>query len=121
VGASRPYLRGQDTLEPAGEDAGATLNLAADGGWDEDELFALVTRGYPYRNLSRETYNSILEMLAEGIASRRGRYGAYIHNDRVNRRLRILPRVSLPWAPGSTGSGPTACGSSGPAGCGDDP
>ena len=57
-------------------------------GWDEDELFALVTRAYPYRNLSRETYNSILEMLSEGIASRRGRYGAYIHHDRVNRKLR---------------------------------
>ncbi len=59
-----------------------------DGGWDEDELFALVTRAYPYRNLSRDTYNSILEMLSEGIASRRGRYGAYIHHDRVNRKLR---------------------------------
>jgi ATP-dependent Lhr-like helicase len=58
------------------------------GGWDEDELFALVTRAYPYRNLSRETYASILEMLSEGIASRRGRYGAYIHHDRVNRKLR---------------------------------
>ncbi len=59
-----------------------------DGGWDEDELFALVKRAYPYRNLSRETYNSILEMLSEGIASRRGRYGAYLHHDRVNRKLR---------------------------------
>src|ERR1700680_3991467 len=27
-------------------------------------------------------------MLSEGIASRRGRYGAYLHRDRVNRRLR---------------------------------
>jgi ATP-dependent Lhr-like helicase len=61
---------------------------ADEGGWDEDELFALVTRAYSYRNLSRETYNSILEMLSEGIASRRGRYGAYIHHDRVNRKLR---------------------------------
>jgi ATP-dependent Lhr-like helicase len=59
-----------------------------DGGWDEDELFALVKRAYPYRNLSRETYESILEMLSEGIASRRGRYGAYIHHDKVNRKLR---------------------------------
>ncbi len=58
------------------------------GGWDEDDLFALVRRAYPYRNLSRETYNSILEMLSEGIASRRGRYGAYLHHDRVNRKLR---------------------------------
>ncbi|MGA8489938.1 MAG: DEAD/DEAH box helicase [Terriglobales bacterium] len=58
------------------------------GGWDEDELFALVRRAYPYRNLSRETYDAVLEMLSEGIASRRGRYGAYIHRDRINRMLR---------------------------------
>ncbi len=59
-----------------------------DGGWNEDELFNLITRAYPYRSLSRVTYNSIVEMLSEGIASRRGRYGAYIHHDKVNRKLR---------------------------------
>jgi ATP-dependent Lhr-like helicase len=59
-----------------------------DQGWDEDEMFALVRRAYPYRNLTRELFDSILEMLSEGIASRRGRYGAYIHHDRVNRKLR---------------------------------
>jgi ATP-dependent Lhr-like helicase len=59
-----------------------------DQGWDEDAMFALVKRAYPYRDLTRETFDSILEMLSEGIASRRGRYGAYIHHDRVNRKLR---------------------------------
>ena len=57
-------------------------------GYDEDELFALLKRAYPYRDLSREEYNSVLEMLSEGIAARRGRYGAYLHRDRVNKRLR---------------------------------
>jgi len=57
-------------------------------GWDEDDLFALVSRAYPYRNLPREIFNAILEMLSEGIAARRGRYGAYLHRDRVNRKLR---------------------------------
>jgi ATP-dependent Lhr-like helicase len=61
---------------------------SADSGWDEDELFQLARRAYPYRNLSRETYNAVLEMLSEGIAARRGRYGAYLHRDRVNHRLR---------------------------------
>jgi ATP-dependent Lhr-like helicase len=60
----------------------------SDQGWDEDAMFALVKRAYPYRNLSRETFDSVIEMLSEGIASRRGRYGAYIHHDRVNRKLR---------------------------------
>jgi ATP-dependent helicase Lhr and Lhr-like helicase len=56
--------------------------------WGEDKLFALVRRAYPYRNLQRETMDSILEMLSEGIAARRGRYGAYLHRDRVNGKLR---------------------------------
>jgi ATP-dependent Lhr-like helicase len=54
----------------------------------EDDMFALVRRAYPYRNLKREVYESILEMLSEGIAARRGRYGAYVHRDRVNGKLR---------------------------------
>jgi ATP-dependent helicase Lhr and Lhr-like helicase len=56
--------------------------------WSEDQMFALVRRAYPYRNLKRETFDSILEMLAEGIAAKRGRYGAYLHRDRVNGKLR---------------------------------
>ncbi len=56
--------------------------------WDEDEMFALLRRAYPYRNLKREIFHSVLEMLAEGIAARRGRYGAYLHRDRVNGKLR---------------------------------
>ena len=56
--------------------------------WGEDEMFALVRRAYPYRNLTRPAFDAILEMLAEGIAAKRGRYGAYIHRDRVNGKLR---------------------------------
>jgi ATP-dependent Lhr-like helicase len=72
------------------DDSPAT-NLATtptSDGWDEDELFALVKRAYPYRNLAREAFDDVLEMLSEGIASQRGRYGAYLHHDRVNRKLR---------------------------------
>ena len=56
--------------------------------WGEEEMFALVRRAYPYRNLTRATFDSILEMLADGIAAKRGRYGAYLHRDRVNGKLR---------------------------------
>src|SRR5277367_4157929 len=77
-------------LRPTGQPGAAvpTESGESSDGWDEDELFQLVKRAFPYRNLSRETYESVLEMLSEGIASRRGRYGAYIHRDRINRRLR---------------------------------
>src|SRR5712691_9972031 len=56
--------------------------------WREEDMFALVRRAYPYRNLKREKFDAILEMLSEGIASKRGRYGAYLHRDRVNGKLR---------------------------------
>ena len=56
--------------------------------WDEDELFALVRRAWPYRNLSRDDYAAVLRMLAEGFSTRRGRRSALIHHDAVNRMLR---------------------------------
>ncbi len=55
--------------------------------WQEDDLFALVRRAYPYRNLARGEFDEIIAMLSEGIAARRGRYGAYLHRDQVNHRL----------------------------------
>ena len=56
--------------------------------WDEDALYELCRRSYPFRELARNDYETVLEMLSEGIAPSRGRQGAYIHRDRVNRRLR---------------------------------
>jgi ATP-dependent Lhr-like helicase len=56
--------------------------------WIEDDLFALVRRAYPYRNLDRSDFNEVITMLSEGINARRGRYGAYLHRDRVNGRVR---------------------------------
>src|SRR5579871_410488 len=56
--------------------------------WGEVDLLHLIRQAYPYRNLRLETYHSILEMLSEGISARRGRYGAYLHRDRVNGKVR---------------------------------
>ncbi|HTZ47427.1 MAG TPA: DEAD/DEAH box helicase [Verrucomicrobiae bacterium] len=55
--------------------------------WKEEELFARVRQAYPYRDLERAAFDSIVEMLFEGIAARRGRYGSYLMRDRVNGRL----------------------------------
>ena len=55
---------------------------------DEDELFDDVRRAYPYRNLQRKEYDQVLEMLSEGISSRRGRYGAYLMRDQVNGKIK---------------------------------
>lgn len=56
--------------------------------WEEDALFRLLTRARPYVALRREEYEEILDLLAEGVVSSRGRYGAYLLRDRVNGHLR---------------------------------
>ncbi|MBV8732013.1 MAG: DEAD/DEAH box helicase, partial [Acidobacteriia bacterium] len=55
--------------------------------WQEDELYELIRRAWPYRALERAAFDSVLEVLCEGIATGRGRAGAYLHRDAVNRRL----------------------------------
>ncbi len=56
--------------------------------WQEDDLYALFRSAYPYRDLPREDFDSIVEMLSEGIATSRGRSGALLHRDRVNGRVK---------------------------------
>ena len=56
--------------------------------WDEDACYALFRGAYPYRGLARETFDEIVDMLARGYTTRRGRRGALVHYDAVNRRLR---------------------------------
>jgi ATP-dependent Lhr-like helicase len=56
----------------------------AAGDWQEEELFQLVRRAYPYRRLSRKDFDDVIGMLSEGIAARRGRYAAYLHRDEVH-------------------------------------
>jgi ATP-dependent Lhr-like helicase len=61
---------------------------AACEAWSEDELFALVRRTHPYRALPRRDFDAVIEMLSEGIDTRRGRRGALLHRDRVNNVIR---------------------------------
>jgi ATP-dependent helicase Lhr and Lhr-like helicase len=61
---------------------------AAAEDWAEDELFELVRRAYPYRNLKRAEFDEVVAMLAQGFATRRGRRAALIHHDAVNHKIR---------------------------------
>jgi ATP-dependent Lhr-like helicase len=54
----------------------------------EDELFALVTRAWPYRDLERATFDAVVSMAADGFSTRRGRRAALLHRDEVNARVR---------------------------------
>ncbi len=56
--------------------------------WTEDALFRMIRRAYPYRNLDREKFDSIIRMLADGFSTKRGRRSAYLHHDAVNHRIR---------------------------------
>jgi ATP-dependent Lhr-like helicase len=55
---------------------------------NEDDLYALVRRAWPYRALPRADFAAVVAMLADGFSTRRGRRGALVHHDAVNRVLR---------------------------------
>ena len=56
--------------------------------WDEDGLFELCRRAYPYRDLPRDKFDQVVESLSQGFAPRQGRNGAHLHRDGINHRLK---------------------------------
>jgi ATP-dependent Lhr-like helicase len=55
--------------------------------WEEDALYNMLRRAYPYRGLTRKAFDDLLTLLAEGIESTRGRYGAYLLRDGIQHHL----------------------------------
>ncbi len=60
---------------------------------DEGELYALCRRAHPYRDLTRAEFDAVVQMLADGFSTRRGRSSAVLHRDTVQGTLR--PRKGL--------------------------
>ncbi|HWU71508.1 MAG TPA: DEAD/DEAH box helicase, partial [Pseudoxanthomonas sp.] len=56
--------------------------------WDEDELFEVVRRAWPYAQLDRKGFDEVVRMLADGFSTRYGQRAAYLHRDAVHRKLR---------------------------------
>lgn len=56
--------------------------------WQEDDLFRLVTSAYPYRQLHRQSFDAILQMLTDGFQGRKVQFGSYLHRDRINSRVK---------------------------------
>src|SRR5207244_3533891 len=56
--------------------------------WPDNDLLELVRTTYPYRNLPRAQFDNVIEMLSEGIATQRGRSGAFLHRDQINGMIR---------------------------------
>ena len=61
---------------------------AATHTWSEADLYALVRRAFPYRELERTEFDRIVHMLAEGISTNRGRGLAYLHHDRIHHTVK---------------------------------
>ncbi|MBS0287469.1 MAG: DEAD/DEAH box helicase [Proteobacteria bacterium] len=56
--------------------------------WTMQDLYQLVKGAYPYKDLTYDNFEKIITILSEGIASVRGRYGAYLYYDKVNQRVK---------------------------------
>ncbi|HEY0673839.1 MAG TPA: DEAD/DEAH box helicase [Longimicrobiales bacterium] len=56
--------------------------------WAEQDLLGAFRAAYPYRDLQDHEFSDVVQMLARGYATRRGRRAALIHYDAVNKKLR---------------------------------
>jgi ATP-dependent Lhr-like helicase len=54
----------------------------------EEELFEVMRRAWPYRDLARKDFDAVVQMTADGFATKRGRRGALVHRDEVNGNIR---------------------------------
>ncbi|MEM7479795.1 MAG: DEAD/DEAH box helicase [Acidobacteriota bacterium] len=63
--------------------------------WREDDLWRLVRRAHPYRELTRERFEEVLAMLGDGFSTQRGRRSAYLHRDAVHGKLRARKGARL--------------------------
>jgi ATP-dependent Lhr-like helicase len=75
----------ENTLDIVAQQCVATV---AAGEIGIEGLLALVRRAWPFRALGRADFDAVLDMLSEGVATRRGRRGALLHLDRVHGRVR---------------------------------
>jgi ATP-dependent Lhr-like helicase len=61
----------------------------------DEELFTLVKKAYPYRDLTRKEFDEVINMLSEGFATGRGRRGAYIYHDVINEQVKARKGARL--------------------------
>jgi ATP-dependent helicase Lhr and Lhr-like helicase len=66
----------------------AVAITASEGEIEIEGLWELVRRAYPFRHLARRDFDAVIDMLADGVSTRRGRRSAHLHADRVHGRLR---------------------------------
>src|ERR1700735_2151114 len=55
--------------------------------WEQDTLYNILRRAWSYRNLTRDHFDELIDLLTNGIESSRGRYGAYLMHDSIQGHL----------------------------------
>ncbi|MGI9034309.1 MAG: DEAD/DEAH box helicase [Acidimicrobiales bacterium] len=63
--------------------------------WATADLFDVVRRAAPYIELDRAAFDEVVDLVAKGIETGRGRRGAYLHHDAVNGELRARKGARL--------------------------
>lgn len=63
--------------------------------WGTDELFAMIRRAAPYRDLSRYEFDRIIRVLSEGMTPGGERSRVFLHHDQVGRRVRARPGARM--------------------------
>lgn len=63
--------------------------------WGVDALYECFRRAQCYRDLPLQDFEQVVQMLADGYTTRRGRRGAYLHYDAVNRVMRARRGAKL--------------------------
>jgi ATP-dependent Lhr-like helicase len=56
--------------------------------WSASELYQLLRKSAPYAELSRPHFDEVVDLVAHGVETGRGRRGAYVHHDAINGQLR---------------------------------
>jgi len=63
--------------------------------WRTDELYQLMRRAAPYTELTREQFDDVIDLVANGIQTGRGKRAAYLYHDAVNHEVRARKGARL--------------------------
>lgn len=86
----------ENCLDVLAQQVAAMASAPIDTGWEEEALYQLVRRAYPYRRLTRRAFQSVLRLLAGGYSHPGlGRLRPRIEWNRVEGRIEPLPGTRL--------------------------
>jgi len=68
--------------------ASQSADASGVAGMSIDAVWQLVRRAYPFRRLERSDFDAVLDMVCDGVSTRRGRRSAHLHRDEVHGMLR---------------------------------